>query len=244
MYNGMAGFYDRLTADIDYKEYSDYFISIFKRHMKKEPSSIVDLGCGTGNLTVLLDENGYEMTGVDSSAAMLSIAYTKSRDNILWINQDITELDLFGTYDAAVSVLDCVNHIMEEVLLEKYFKLVFNFLNPGGAFVFDINTEYKFREIYGLNVFYAVNDEFAYIWQNNYDEAKKTCTMDITFFEKENDRYRRSDAINMEKAYGVSFIKKTLQIAGFKVEGIYDNLTFDNPSDNSERIFFMCKKEG
>ncbi len=243
MYKNTAGFYDRLTTDIDYNKYAEYFTAIFDKHAKKKPHSVMDLGCGTGGLTLALAEKGYDMTGIDASAQMLSVAFGKRGPGILWINQNVTELDLFGTYDASVSLLDCVNHILDKTLLEKYFRLIFNYTEADGLFVFDINSEYKFRYIYGNNVFYSVDGDFSYIWQNDFNTTTGICTMDMTFFKQEGELYRRFDTVNREKVYSVEYLSDLLEKSGFIIEAIYDDGSFEKLSGKTERIFFVCRRK-
>lgn len=244
MYKETAAFYDRLTPDVDYDMYAEYFTKIFEKHSGNTPHSVVDLGCGTGMLTVAMANKGYDMTGVDASAEMLSMAYGKKSPGVLWINQDFTSLDLFGTYEAAVSLLDCINHLTENGQVEKYFKRLRYFIEPDGLFVFDINSEYKFKNTYKSNTFYSVNDELSYIWQNKYDEKTKICTMDMTFFHKEDDVYRRFDTVNKERAYSIEFLQEQLGKTEFTVEALYDDGSFNEPSSDSERIFFVCRRNG
>lgn len=243
MYQGMAQFYDRMTADVEYSLYAQYFERVFSKHAEQKPSMVVDLGCGTGNLTLAMANLGYDMTGVDSSMEMLNEAYSKKNSQVLWINQKLTELDFFGTYDAAVSLLDCVNHIIEKSEVVKYFKLINNYLNPGGLFVFDINTEYKFEHIFADNVFYCVDNDFAYIWQNHYDSDIGLCEMDITVFNKEKDLYARFDEVNVERCYSVVEIENMLEKTGFSIEAIYGDKNLKKPVKQEERIFFVCRKE-
>lgn len=242
MYSEAAGLYDRLTEDVDYTSYAGYFREIFDRWSVIKTNNVMETGCGTGSLTLALAELGFEMTGIDSSAEMLSEAYVKKGPGILWVNQDVTELDLFGTYEAAVSFLDCINHILDEGSVKEYFRLMHNYIEPEGLFVFDMNSPHKFRETYGNNVFYSVGDDFAYIWQNDYDEQTCLCTMDMTFFHKEGNAYQRFDTVNIEKSYGVDYLSGLLEKAGFRIEALYNDRTFDKPSDDSERIFFVCRR--
>ena len=242
MYKETAGFYDRLTSDVDYKKYAEFFSSIFIKHATKHPHNVVDLGCGTGNLTIAMAEKGYDMTGVDSSSEMLSSAYSKKSPGILWINQDFTELDLFGTYDAAVSLLDCINHILDDDSVRKYFRHMRNFVEPDGLFIFDINTEYKFNNVYKDNVFYSVDDDLSYIWQNDYDNATGICTMDITFYQKDGDIYERFDTANKEKSYSVSHLSELLGESGFTIEALYSDCVMEEPTDNEKRIFLVCRR--
>ncbi len=243
MYKEAAGFYDKLTSDVDYEKYTEFFSDIFNKHAEKHPHSVVDLGCGTGSLTILMAEKGYDMTGVDASPEMLSSAYSKKSPGILWINQDFTELDLFGTYDAAVSLLDCINHMPNEALVRKYFHNIRYFIEPGGLFIFDINTEYKFEHVYKDNVFYSVDDDLSYIWQNDYDSKTGICTMDITFYQNDGEIYRRVDTVNKEKSYSVAKLSELLNESGFTVEALYGDCVLEEPTDITERIFLVCRRD-
>ncbi|MCK5758288.1 MAG: class I SAM-dependent methyltransferase [Clostridiales bacterium] len=242
MYKDTAQFYDRLTSDVDVSKYAAYFTEVFKKHAKIHPKSVMDLGCGTGRLTFAMAEKGYDMTGVDGSTEMLSVAYGKKGPGILWINQDFTELDLFGTYNAAVSLLDCVNHLLTDEMVAKFFKRLRYFIEPGGLFIFDINSEYKFNSIYKDNVFYSVDDDFSYIWQNHFDKNTGICTMDMTFFRKEGDVYKRFESVNKEKYYSIDFLREALKKSGFSVEALYNDCSFDEPTKTSKRIFFVCRR--
>jgi len=242
MYKDTAEIYDRLTSDVDVSKYAIYFKEVFNKHSKTHPKSVIDLGCGTGRLTFAMAEKGYDMTGVDGSSEMLSVAYGKKGPGILWINQEFTELDLFGTYNAAVSLLDCINHLIDSDMVEKYFKRLQYFIEPGGLFVFDINSEYKFENIYKDNVFYSVDDGFSYIWQNHFDKKTEICTMDMTFFQKKGDVYKRFESINKERAYSIDFLSDTLRKSGFSIEALYDDCSFNEPTETSKRIFFVCRR--
>ena len=242
MYKEAAGFYDRLTSDVNYEKYAEFFSAIFDKHIKKHPHSIVDLGCGTGNLTIAMAEKGYDMTGVDSSSEMLSSAYSKKSPGILWINQNFTELDLFGTYDAAVSLLDCINHMLDDDSVRKYFRHMRNFIEHDGLFVFDINSEYKFNHVYKDNVFYSVDEDLSYIWQNDYNSATGICTMDITFYKKDGDIYERFDTVNKEKSYSISHLSELLGESGFAIEALYSDCVMEEPTDSEKRIFLVCRR--
>jgi ubiquinone/menaquinone biosynthesis C-methylase UbiE len=243
MYNDTAGFYDRLTSDVDYQKYSDFFSAVFEKHAQKPPHSIIDLGCGTGNLTIKMAEKGFDMTGVDASAEMLAVAYSKKSPGVLWINQLFSELDLFGTYDAAISLLDCINHMLDEKSIRQYFRNLRNFIEPGGLFIFDINSEYKFKNVYSSNVFYSVDEDFSYIWQNNFNEKTGICSMDITIFIKEGGVYKRYDTGNREKAYGVAKLTGLLDECGFSVEALYGDGVLKEPAADEERIFIVNKRD-
>ena len=158
MYNAFAEVYDRLQ-DADYAKFADYYERIFEKYGIK-PELVLDLACGTGNITVPMSQRGYDMIGVDLSVEMLNIAREKAQaagQNILFINQDMTEFELYGTVDAILCALDGVNYLTADGETDELFRLAENYLNPGGLMIFDINTEYKLREVLGSNTF--VNEE-------------------------------------------------------------------------------------
>ena len=162
MYNRFAYLYDELINDVNYEEWLDYYFKIFQRYGLK-PSLGLDLGCGTGNLTTLFSDKGVEMTGVDISEDMLMVAREKSEGrDILYLNQDMREFELYGTVDFIVSSLDCVNYITDKRDLLKVMKLANNYPNPGGLFIFDINTPYKLENVIGNNTFILENESAVF----------------------------------------------------------------------------------
>ncbi|HOV41769.1 MAG TPA: class I SAM-dependent methyltransferase, partial [Oscillospiraceae bacterium] len=185
-YSNFARFYDLLTGNISYKKRAEYFNSIIEK-FGGEKGILLDLACGTGSLSEEMARLGYDVVGVDSSPEMLTVALDKKIESglpIQYLCQDMTELDLFGTVDAAVCALDSINHLPDINSVRKTFEKVSLFSNPGAIFVFDANTPYKHREVLANNVFVYDLDEVFCVWQNSYDE--KTCTVEINldFFEK------------------------------------------------------------
>jgi len=244
IYNGFAYFYDLLTQDIDYKKWADYIEKIFKK-FKVKPSLIADLGCGTGSFCIEMAERGYDMIGIDISGDMLSIARDKAEKHnkeILFLNQSIDSFELYGTVDAFVCLLDSINYITYKNELKRAFRLVNNYLNPGGMFIFDINSKYKFENILANNVYYQVSDDVTYIWQNNYDKKSNICCFDLTFFVRQGEMYRRFDEIHYERAYDEKELTGMIAGSGLKLCAVYDEMRFVKPSWNSERIFYICKK--
>ena len=139
--------YDKLTEDVDYKSRADYIEEIFARYSKTKPVLIADLACGTGSMCLELDNRGYDMIGIDASSDMLDVALKKSEGRkILYLNQDICDFELYGTVDAALCLLDSINHLTEDGDLDSLFSLFNNYLNPEGLFIFDVNTKYKFEK--------------------------------------------------------------------------------------------------
>lgn len=244
MYTSLAYVYDELMKDIDYAEWAKYIEQIFKEN-KIKPSLIADLGCGTGSFCIAMAEKGYDMIGIDISSDMLSCAKEKSTIkslDILFVNQDMVEFELYGTVDVITCLVDSINYITEKKDVKRLFNLVHNYLNPGGIFIFDINTKYKFEEILDNNVFYSVDDDISYIWENNYDINTQICQFDLTLFVREKDKYKRYDEIHYERAYSTEELKSFIEEANLRVEAVYNCLEFLPPKEESERIFFVCKK--
>lgn len=244
MYNEFAYLYDKLINDVDYKSWGDYYFKIFQRYGLK-PKLGLDLGCGTGNMTVELAKRGIEMTGVDLSEDMLMVAREKSEGlDILYLNQDMAEIELYGTVDFVISSLDCINYVTDKRELLRVFKLVNNYLDPGGLFIFDINTSYKLENVIGNNTFVIEDDNVFFTWQNEYDKKKKICDFYLTFFCKEGNGYRRFDEQHSERAYEIDEIKMLIESSGMKLLKVYNSLSFDNPKKNSERVFFVAQEQG
>ncbi|MBN2852475.1 MAG: class I SAM-dependent methyltransferase [Clostridia bacterium] len=241
MYNSISKFYDQLQTEVNYQKYSLYIEKIIRRY-NKNAKMVIDLGCGTGNLTILLKNMGYDVSGLDVSSEMLEKCYKKDK-SILWIHQDIAELELYGTYDVFISFLDTINHITDKRKLKKAFKLIYNYMNNGGLFIFDLNTPYKFENVYKDNVFYMIDEHLTYIWENSFNRKSRICDMDITFFEKSGKSYKRYDDYHCERAYEFHEIEEICQDIGFNIIGKFKELTFTDASEKDERIFFVLKKE-
>jgi SAM-dependent methyltransferase len=246
IYGVFAFYYDRLMYDVDYSGWADYIVSIFKK-FGREPKLIADLGCGTGSFCLEMERRGYDMIGIDSSAEMLSCAKQKALQagsEILFLNQDITEFELYGTVDAITCLMDSLNYVTYKNDLKRMLKWVHNYLNPGGLFVFDINSPYKFENILASNVFYETSEDVSYIWQNSFDKRSGVCRFDLTFFVKEGGLYRRFDEVHFERCYAADELVKMLEQAKMKVLGIYPAFGFGKPGPKCDRMFFVCGKQG
>ena len=244
MYNEFAYLYDKLINDVDYKKWVDYYFKIFKRY-GLSPKLGLDLGCGTGNLTVEFANRGIEMTGVDISEDMLMVAREKSEGmDILYLNQDMCDFELYGTVDFIVSSLDCMNYITDKRDLLRVMKLVNNYLEPGGLFIFDINTRHKLENIIGNNTFILENDDVFCSWQNEYDKKRKICDFYLTFFCKDKKGYMRFDEHHSERAYEIGEIKTIIEKSGMKLLKVYHDHSFENPAKDSERVFFVAQEQG
>ncbi|MEI6131632.1 MAG: class I SAM-dependent methyltransferase [Bacillota bacterium] len=245
MYTEFAFVYDRLTDDINYKTWASYIEEVFERNNFK-PEIVLDLGCGTGSLTVELARKGFDMIGLDISEEMLGVATEKAIDaqqNILFLNQDMCEMELFGTVGAIVSTLDSINYLSSIKCLKKVFGLVHNYLDPGGLFVFDVHSKYKMDTVFGDNCFHVVNDELAYIWSCHFDGRRKICEHDITCFVKQGETFERFDEFHEERLFTKEEIESSLAEAGLKLVNVFDGATFRKPSPKSERWLYVCRKQ-
>lgn len=245
-YSVLAGVYDTLMADVDYAAFADLYERAFAAHMDKKPSIVLDLGCGTGTLTTLLAERGYDMIGIDASSEMLAHAAQRAEEqgkNILYLAQDMRAFDLYGTVDAVVCSLDCINYLTKKEDVAACFASVRTFLNEGGLFIFDVNTVWKFQNVFADNA-YILEDEGAFVgWQNAYNEKTKLCRFYLSFFlENEDGTWERYEEEQRERAYSDKTLMHLLDSAGFYVCGIYADTNGTAATDADERHFFVCKK--
>ncbi len=244
MYNRFASVYDKLISDVDYNKWADYYFKIFSRYGLDAKLGL-DLGCGTGSMTRVLSERGVDMTGIDISEDMLMVAQQKNEDGkILYLNQDMADFELYGTVDFIVSSLDCMNYITDKRDFLKVLKLANNYLNPGGLFIFDINTKYKLETVLGNNTFVLEDDDVFCSWQNEYDKGRKLCDFYLTFFAKESEGYTRFDEHHTERAYDIDEICDMVKKSGMRLLKVYDSLSFKEPKAKSERVFFVLGEQG
>ena len=188
-YTSFAEVYDTFMDNVPYEEWAEYLAELLQEY-DIEDGLVLDLGCGTGSLTEILATKGYDMIGADGSAEMLEIAMEKkaqSGHDILYLLQDMREFELYGTVRAVVSVCDCVNYITDEKELEQVFRLVNNYLDPEGIFIFDFNTEYKYKEILGEQTIAEDREDCSFIWDNYYYEDESMNEYELTLFIKEQD---------------------------------------------------------
>ena len=230
--------------DIDYVKWADYIERIFKR-FECAPNLIADLACGTGSFCIEMDKRGYEMIGIDLSPDMLACASEKAHAaeaDVLWLNQDMTDFELYGTVDAVVCLLDSVNNITKPERLLKMLELVRNYLNPGGLFIFDVNTPHKLENVLGNNVFYSVDDDVVYIWQCSFDAKTTVSKFDLTFFTREGKLYDRFDEVHFERAYESGEFQSLITESGLELLDRYEEMSFKKPEPCSERTFYVCRR--
>lgn len=274
-YRSFAQVYDLFMDNVPYEEWSRYIISLLKEYGIAD-GLVLDLGCGTGKLTRLLKQAGYDMIGVDNSEEMLEIAREMEYEadaepdeaeeadaepdeaekvdtelgeaeerQILYLLQDMREFELYGTVRAVISICDSMNYITDEEDLRTVFRLVNNYLDPKGIFVFDLNTCYKYRELLGETTISENREEGSFIWDNYFDEESGINEYDLTLFiREEGDLYRKYEETHYQKAYELENIKRLLREAGMEFVAAYDAFTREPVKKDSERIYVIAREHG
>ncbi len=259
-YRDFAYVYDELMDTTPYEEWCERIQELIGRYgvskpernaeeaLESERNLVLDLGCGTGTLTELLYQKGYDMIGVDNSESMLGIAMEKrekSGDEILYLLQDMRELELYSTVGTVVSVCDSINYILREEELLTVFSLVNNYLYPGGIFIFDFNTDYKYREVIGDTTIAENREDCSFIWENFYDPEEKINEYDLTVFvQEESELFRKFTETHFQRGYTVEQITKLVEQAGMKVLEVMDADTGKPVTPESERVYLVAEEQG
>ena len=247
-YTSFASVYDTFMDNIPYEEWAEYLVELFKEYGICD-GLVLDLGCGTGNMTELLASAGYDMIGIDNAEEMLDIAMEKrtaSGQDILYLLQDMREFELYGTVGAVVSICDSINYITEEEDLLEVFRLVNNYLDPKGMFIFDFNTVHKYRDLLGDQTIAEDRDECSFIWDNYYYEDEQINEYELSLFiqEKNSDLYRKYQETHFQRAYELDQIKELIIQSGLEYVIAYDAFTKDAPTAESERIYVIAREKG
>lgn len=239
-YGDFAEAYDALTFNVPYDEIADYYAKILRSLTGGE--RLLDMGCGTGSLTVRLAQLGFDVIGQDASPEMLTFAAAKSSE-VSWICQKMEETELGERVDAVISTLDSINHLSDKEAVERCFRSTAENLKYGGAFVFDVNTVYKHREVLAENTFVYDVDGVYCVWQNTFFPENNGVDIELDlFFEEEDGSYTRGGESFREVAFSEEELRKMLNRAGFEVVNVWEYLTFDEPSEKSEKLLFATKK--
>jgi len=245
IYSNFAYVYDKLMYDVNYKEWADYIEKIFEVNNIK-PSLVLDLGCGTGSFCLEMDKRGYDMIGIDLSEDMLSIARQKSEgkdDGILYLCQDMREFELYGTVAAIFCVCDTMNYMLTADDLSKVFRLASNYLDPGGLFIFDMDTRYLYEKVLADNTVYIEHEKGSIIWENNFYPEEIINEVNLTMFIKqENSLYRKYQEVHTRRAYDVETVSRLLDEANLDMIGAYHELTDRPPRPDSERIYIIARE--
>ena len=247
IYGGFASVYDTFMDETPYEEWCEFLVQILEEY--EVPKGLVlDLGCGTGTLTEMLSKEGYDMIGVDNSEQMLAIAMEKretSGENILYLLQDMREFELYGTVGAVISVCDSLNYLLEEDDLVQTFRLVNNYLDPKGIFIFDFNTVYKYREVIGDTTIAENREECSFIWENYYHEEEEINEYDLTIFVREEDElFRKFEENHYQRGYRLKQMEEALKKAGMEFVKAMDADTHGEVTKNSERIYCIARECG
>lgn len=254
-YTDFAEVYDELMDDTPYEEWCDFIIEMLgkyemgsepiDRNLRQERNTILDLGCGTGTLTELLANRGYDMIGVDNAQEMLQIAMEKrerSGLDILYLLQDMRELELYGTVGAVVSVCDSLNYLLAEEDIVQTFELINNYLYPQGLFIFDFNTVYKYAVVIGDVTIAENREDCSFIWENYYHEEQEINEYDLTVFVAEDTLFRRFQEVHYQRGYRLEQMKAFLLQAGLDFVEARDADTRKEVTEESERIYVVARK--
>lgn len=248
-YTSFAEVYDQFMDNVPYREWADFLQEILQKEGIND-GLVLDLGCGTGSMIEELAGRGYDMIGVDNSEDMLEIAMEKRQESghdILYLLQDMQEFELYGTVRAVVSVCDSVNYVTEKEELEQVFRLVNNYLDPGGIFVFDFNTEYKYREVLGDRTIAENREDSSFIWDNYYYEEEHMNEYELTLFIQEADQkelYHKYQETHFQRAYTLEEIRELLEKSGLRFVAAYEDYTKEAPGKGSERICVVAREQG
>ncbi len=242
-YGGFAWYYDRLTQNVQYPVRAAYFDGLIRKWVKRPVELLLDLACGTGSLSLELSKLGYDVIGVDGSNEMLSVAMDKNYEaqaGILFLCQDMDQLDLYGTVDVTVCALDSLNHITDPALVQKVFDRVSLFTAPGGIFIFDLNTPYKHRNILSNETYVYDYDDLYCVWQNSCQDGETVeISLDI-FAQEDGEGYQRYSEAFSERAYDHETVCRFLQNSGLELLAVYGDDTLNPPGEETQRVIYVA----
>ena len=244
-YEGLAASYDALTTDVGYEKRADFLEKLFRRS-RIPVHTVLDLACGTGTMTWLLTDRGYELIGVDDSEEMLAAAMEKSGqvEGIppIFLHQSMPQLDLYGTVDAAICCLDSLNYLTRPADVQRTFRRLHLFIAPGGLLVFDINTVAKLAALDG-QVFLDETEDTYCVWRTEYSEKRRLCHYGIDLFQRDGDVWLRSQEEHTEYAYTPEELTGYLRVAGFRNIQVYGDRKLRAPREDELRIWIAAEKE-
>ena len=240
-YKELAYSYDRLTNDVDYGAVVDFYNQILERE-KLSPRTAVDLACGTGSVAVLLAQQGMQVTAVDMSEDMLCQAQQKAEDlPVTFVCQKLQHLRLPRGVDLAVCALDSMDYITDPADCQEAIRRVYKALNPGGCFIFDVNTPAKLRAMDG-QVFLDEDDDVYCVWRGEFDEQTNICSYGMDLFQRQGSAWYRSFEEHREYAYSQEQLVSYLKDAGFTSIEVYADRRFEKPAENEQRIYLKARK--
>ena len=244
-YTHLAQFYDRLM-DEDTQAWAEYLLTLASQQ-GLEPSRALDLGCGTGSISLALAQRGLEVVGIDLSPAMIAHAEEKANQlgcSVQFLVQDMRRLELpHQSWELVVAACDALNYLTTAEDFRKALEGVYRHLCPGGLFLFDLNSEAKLKEVYGSNSYAYLHDDFAYFWDNHFCDEEQLCTMQLTFFVPGPEgAYLRVQEQHVQRLWLPQEVEAFLTEAGFELVGWYEFLTFSSPSEDTHRWQFAARK--
>ncbi len=247
-YTTFAKIYDIFMEDVPYDRWCQRITGILADHGIRD-GLVLDLACGTGQMTRRLRDAGFDMIGIDLSSDMLQEAREaegswEDPSEILYLLQDMREFELYGTVRAIVCLCDSMNYLLEEEDIKKVFLLANNYLDPGGIFIFDMNTLYKYREL-GESCICENREHESFLWENYFDEETGINEYDVTFFvEEESGLFRRTQETHYQRAYSPARVEALLEEAGMKLLAVYGEEANEAPGPEDGRIYFVAQEQG
>ena len=242
-YHALAASYDRLTNDVDYEATVEFYMQILDREGCK-PRTVADLACGTGSVTAILARMGYPVLGIDMSEEMLTEAAMKTMDlepMPRFVCQKLQELQLPRAVDMAVCALDSLDYITDPDDCKEAIRRIYRVLNPGGIFIFDVNTPEKLRAVDG-QTFLDEDDDVYCVWRGEFDEETNVCTYWMDLFQRQGKVWNRSYEEHREYAYSEEQLRGYLKEAGFTHIEVYGDRKFEAPGEGEHRIYFKARK--
>ena len=245
-YSSLSLFYDAFMQDVDYGAWCDFYEECFRKFSTVNVERIVDIGCGTGSITVPMAARGYKMTGLDLSEEMLALAAKKAEDagtDIRFLGSDMRSFNLGFRADAAICSFDCVNYLLKTDDVEAALWHAHENIEKGGILIFDVATPYKYKNVLADNAFVYETDDVFMTWENYFNEKTNICDFYLTFFVRDDKVYRREDEEQRQRFYALRTIRKAVQNAGFSILCECADVDFSPLQEDSERCFFVCKAE-
>ena len=244
-YESLAVSYDRLTYDVPYREILT-FVQMLLAERGCAPRSVLDLACGTGAMSLLLAEAGYQVTGADMSEEMLTVAYDKATalpDNRpVFVRQKMERLRLPEPVDWVLCCLDSVNYLTDPAACREAFRRVYQNLNPGGVFVFDVNTPEKLRAMDG-QIFLDEDEDVFCVWRGCFVEQERICYYGMDLFQRQGKLWRRNQEEHREYAYELAELTEYLRQAGFAGIQLFADRKREAPAPGEQRVYFLAVKE-
>lgn len=243
-YTDFSKVYDTFMDETPYNAWCEYILSTLKEYGVTSGVA-VDLGCGTGCMTQRLATAGFDMIGVDLSEEMLAIALEKkeqTKQDILYLCQDMRAFELYGTVAMAVSVCDSMNYLLNDADVIATLKTVNNYLDPNGIFIFDFNTNYYYRDVIGDTVIAENREDCSFIWENFYDDKLEQNEYELTIFVKEDDLYRKFQEVHYQRGYDIEHMKSLVAQSGLELLQVNDGYTNDQATKTSQRITMVCRE--